>query len=192
MSKLYFNTIPEAIGAEQCRYLWDASENHLLPALLALLRIRQVRYLAIIGEKGFCITRYNGITNEVMDRYVQTFDKPWDIRKEIMHKESEEGIYLYTSARYTFYAPYKKMEIKLRYNANDARLHGVRGLKGLRAMDEIEHLRQVHKEGGTCSIEKRKRLPHLPGAMRKVKTSLSNRKKYAEILGIDYDSLPHP
>ena len=58
MSKLNFNTVPEAIGTEKSRYLWDASQNHLFPAILALLRIRQIRYLAIIGDKGFSITRY--------------------------------------------------------------------------------------------------------------------------------------
>ena len=54
MSKLNFNTVPEAIGTEKSRYLWDASQNHLFPAILALLRIRQIRYLAIIGDKGQC------------------------------------------------------------------------------------------------------------------------------------------
>ena len=191
MSKLNFNTVPEAIGTEKCRYLWETSQNHLFPAILALLRIRQIRYLAIIGDKGFCITRYNAINNTVLEQYIQPFDKPWEIRKEVNHKESEDSIYLYTTAKYTFYAPYKKMEIKLRYNANDARLSGVRGLKGLRAMTDLEHEHQVHTEGGECHIETRKLMPHLPKKLHKVRSAFTRRKKYAEELGFDYDDLPH-
>ena len=191
MSKLNFNTVPEAIGTEKSRYLWDASQNHLFPAILALLRIRQIRYLAIIGDKGFSITRYNAINGVVLEHYVQSFDKPWEIRKEVNHKESEDSIYLYTTAHYIFYAPYKKMEIKLRYNANDARLSGVRGLKGLRAMTELEHEHEVHTEGGECKIEKRKLTPHLPKPFKKVRSAFTRRNKYAKELGFNYDDLPH-
>ena len=174
MSKLNFNTVPEAIGTEKSRYLWDASQNHLFPAILALLRIRQIRYLAV-----------------VLEHYVQSFDKPWEIRKEVNHKESEDSIYLYTTAHYIFYAPYKKMEIKLRYNANDARLSGVRGLKGLRAMTDLEHEHEVHTEGGECQIEKRKLTPHLPKPFKKVRSAFTRRNKYAKELGFNYDDLPH-
>ena len=189
MSKLNFNTVPEAIGTEKCRYLWETSENHLFPALLALLRIRQIRYLVIIGDKGFSITRYNAINGVVQEQYIQTFDKPWEIRKEVNHKESEDSIYLYTKAKYTFYAPYKKMEIKLRYNTNDARLEGVRGLKGLRAMTDLEHEYEVRNTEG--DIEKRKLTPQLPKKKLKVRNPFARRKKYAEELGFDYDKLPH-
>jgi hypothetical protein len=191
MSKLNFNTVPEAIGTEKSRYLWDASRTHLFPALLALLHIREVRYLAIIGDKGFCITRYNAINGAVLEQYVQPFDKPWEIRKEVNHKESEESIYLYTTAKYTFYAPYKKMEIKLVYNANDARLEGVRGLKGVRAMHDLEHEHQVHTEGGECVIEKRRLTPHLPKTKIKIRNPFHRRDKYAKELGFNYDKLPH-
>ncbi len=191
MSKLIYNQVPEAIGTEKSRYLWEASQTSLFPAILALLKIKQIRYLTIIGEKGFCITRYNAINNEVLDRYVQTYDKPWEIRKEQVHKETEDGIYLYTNAVYTFYAPYKKMSIKVRYNANDDRLNGVRGLKDLRAMHELEHEHMVHKEGGSCEIQKRKLMPKLPKSASRIRDAFHNRKKFAEIVGFDYDSLPH-
>jgi len=192
MSKLNFNTVPEAIGKEKCRYLWETSQHHLFHALLARLRIRQIRYLTIIGEKGFVITRYNALTRTVLEQYVQTFDKPWEIRKEVIHKESEESIYLNTIAIYTFYAPFKKMEIKLRYNANDARLHGVRGLKGLRAMSDLEHEHHVHNTEGGKHIEKRKLKPHLPKKQHKLRSAFARRQKYADELGFNYDDLPHP
>ena len=81
------------------------------------------------------------------------------------------------------------LEIKLRYNANDARLSGVRGLKGLRAMTDLEHEHEVHTEGGECQIEKRKLTPHLPKPFKKVRSAFSRRNKYAKELGFNYDDL---
>lgn len=191
MSKLIYNQVPEAIGTEKCRYLWEASTSNIFPALLALLKIKQIRYLTIIGDKGFCITRYNAINSQVLEQYIQTYDNPWDIRKEEVHKETEDGIYLYTNAVYTFYAPYKKMAIKVQYNANDDRLNGVRGLKDLRAMHALECEHMMHKESGLCEIKKRNLTPRLPKSAQKIRDAFHNRKKFAEILGFDYDSLPH-
>jgi len=191
MSKLIYNQVPEAIGTEKSRYLWDASQNNIFPAILALLKIRQVRYLTIIGDKGFCITRYNAINSQVLEQYIQTYDKPWEIKKKEVHRETEEGIYLYTNASYTFYAPYKKMSIKVQYNANDDRLNGVRGLKDLRAMHALECEYMQHKQSGTCSIEKPILAPNRPKKRLKLRDAFANRKKFAEILGFDYDSLPH-
>lgn len=100
--------------------------------------LRNIGYLTIIGDKGFCIYKYNMAEDEVLSQYMQSYEELEHIEKREHDDVSEDGIYLQTVAHYTFYAPDKKFHQKIVYNRNDVRLSESYGMPEVKAMLAIE------------------------------------------------------
>lgn len=174
--------VPEIIGTEKSRYLWEGTRHHVLNNLLAIVcivffvviyvsngagihtspwsqaglslsatlgafflirafndyRMRNINYLAIIGDKGFCIYKYNEAEDLVVSEYLQSYDTLDHIEKREHDDVSEDGIYLQTVGYYTFYAPDMKFYQKIKYNRNDIRLSESYGMPDVKAMIDIE------------------------------------------------------
>lgn len=101
-------------------------------------RIRNVRYLAIVGELGFCIIKYNEEENVVLLNYVQSYKSLAQIEKRQRCDVSEDGVYLQTHYQYSFYAPDCKFQLNLKFNRYDIRLSEQGGLSDVKAMRAIE------------------------------------------------------
>lgn len=107
--------------------------------------LRHVRLLAIVGDKGFSIIKYNEIEEEVLLSYVQTYDTLDRIEKHQRYDVSEDGVYLQTVCRIEFYAPDKRFEQKLAFNRYDVRLTESDGLPEVKAMKAIEEAYALSK-----------------------------------------------
>lgn len=101
-------------------------------------RLLNVKLLAIVGDKGFSILKYNEEKNFVLSEYVQPYTTLDRIEKHERNDISEDGVYLQTVSKYSFYAPDKKFFQKLRYNRNDIQLSERDGLPDVKAMLAIE------------------------------------------------------
>lgn len=109
-----------------------------LRALRELLRIN-IRIVAIVGDKGFCIYQFNVVRQRILSRYLQTYATLDHIEKYEHNRVSEEGVYLGTVAHYTFHAADgRKVRFKLVYHSNDVRLTRRRGLGDVKAMRAID------------------------------------------------------
>lgn len=172
--------VPDIIGTETSRYLWEGTRHHVMNHLLTAVcivffvviyvsngvhtsawsqtglsisatlgafffiralndyRMRNISYLAIVGDKGFCIYKYNEAEDLVITQYLQSYDALDSIEKREHDDVSEDGIYLQTIARYSFFALDKKFSQKIKYNRNDIRLSESYGMPEVKAMLAIE------------------------------------------------------
>lgn len=97
-----------------------------------------VKLLAIVGDKGFSILKYNEEKNFVLSEYVQPYKTLDRIEKQEHNDVTEDGVYLQTVSKYSFFAPDKKYYQKLKYNRNDIQLSEKAGLSDVKAMLAIE------------------------------------------------------
>lgn len=100
--------------------------------------MRHVKFLAIVGDKGFSIFKYNEENEEILMSYVQPYKTLDRIEKRQRYDVSEDGVYLQTRCRYAFYAPEKMFELQLVFNRYDVRLTERDGLPDVKAMKVIE------------------------------------------------------
>ena len=101
-------------------------------------RLLNVKHLAIVGDKGFSILKYNEEKKFVLSEYVQPYKTLDRIEKHEHNDVTEDGVYLQTVSKYSFFAPDKKFFQKLRYNRNDVQLSEWEGLPEVKAMFAIE------------------------------------------------------
>ena len=101
-------------------------------------RLFNVKNLAIVGDKGFSILKYKEEKNFVLSEYVQPYTTLDRIEKHERNDVTEDGVYLQTVSKYSFFAPNKKFFQKLRYNRNDVQLSERDGLPEVKAMFAIE------------------------------------------------------
>lgn len=100
--------------------------------------MRHVKCLALVGDKGFSIFKYNEENKEVLFSYVQPYNTLTRIEKRQRYDVSEDGVYLQTKCRYGFFAPEKKFEIHVTFNRYDVRLIERDGLPDVKALKAIE------------------------------------------------------
>jgi len=100
--------------------------------------LRHIRYLAIVGDRGFSILKYNEENDVVVEEYVQPYESLLHIEKHERDDVSEDGIYLRTVSRYVFYAPNRKFSHKVKFNRNDIRLQERDGMADVKALIAIE------------------------------------------------------
>jgi len=112
-------------------------------------QLRHLKVMAIVGDEGFCIVRYNDKEDEILSDYVQIYRQLERVEKYMHNDITEDGIYLRTVSTYAFYAPDLKYHIELKYNRRDVRLMECDGLDDVKAILSIEeaykrcHLKKV-------------------------------------------------
>lgn len=112
--------------------------------------LRHIRFLAIVGDRGFSILKYNEENDVVVEEYTQPYESLSHIEKHERDDISEDGIYLRTICRYDFYAPDRKFSQKVKFNRNDIRLQERDGMADIKALMAIE--RAYHASCGNASI----------------------------------------
>lgn len=110
-------------------------------------QLRHIRYLAIVGTEGFCIYKYNEEEKEVLSEYVQPYNTLSYIEKEERQNVAEDGAYLQTVTRYTFFAPEKKFSLRVKYNRHDVHLDDGYSLPDVKAMMAIEKAYDKSSQG---------------------------------------------
>lgn len=133
--------------------------------------MRHVKYLALVGDKGFSIIKFNEENEEVLLSYVQPYNTLERIEKRQRYDVSEDGVYLQTKCRYGFYAPDKKFEQYLTFNRYDVRLTEREGLPDVKAMKAIEEAYAQSKKAASISriMESEEVIPSRPQPLLRIK-----------------------
>lgn len=136
--------------------------------------LRHVKLLAIVGDRGFGIFKYNEVEELMLRDYVQTYDSLDHIEKRQRYDVSEEGVYLQTVCHYRFFAPEEKFHQKLIFNRYDVRLCERDGLPEVKAMKAIEESYAASKKAASITrvMESEEVIPSRPRPLISIKDAI--------------------
>ena len=136
--------------------------------------LRHVKILAIVGDEGFGIFKYNEVEELMLMDYVQTYSSLDHIEKRQRYEVSEDGVYLQTVCHYRFFAPEEKYHQKLIFNRYDIRLCEHDGLPEVKAMKAIEEAYSASKKVApiTRVMESEEVIPSHPRPLISIKDAI--------------------